>query len=87
MECVEKGVLTEAEIGFPLRFGDAEGIIRAIHLIGKREGPGALWGEGVKRIAEKVPGALGFAMHVKGLELPAYDPRGIHGDGPGVCNE
>jgi aldehyde:ferredoxin oxidoreductase len=79
MECVEKGVLTEADIGFPLRFGDAEGIIRAIHLIGKREGPGALWGEGVKRIAEKVQGAAEFAMHVKGLELPAYDPRGSTG--------
>ena len=74
-----QGVLTEADIGFPLRFGDAEGIIRAIHLIGMREGPGALWGEGVKRIAAKVQGAEEFAMHVKGLELPAYDPRGSTG--------
>jgi aldehyde:ferredoxin oxidoreductase len=79
MECVEKGVFAESDIGFPLRFGDAEGIIQAIHLIGKREGAGALWGEGVKRIAEKIPGAEKFAMHVKGLELPAYDPRGSTG--------
>jgi len=79
MECVEKGLLREKEIGFPLVFGDDEGMIRAIHLMGKREGPGALWGDGVKRIAEQIKGAEGLAMHVKGLELPAYDPRGSTG--------
>lgn len=75
MECVEKGILNVSDMGFPLRFGNDEGIITAIHLIGKREGPGHLWGEGVREIAAKVKGAEGFAMHVKGLELPGYDPR------------
>ena len=79
MECKEKGLLTESDIGFPLHFGNDESIIKAIHLIGQKEGPGALWGEGVKHIAEKVPGAQDLAMHVKGLELPAYDPRGSTG--------
>ncbi|UCD71731.1 MAG: aldehyde ferredoxin oxidoreductase family protein [Syntrophobacterales bacterium] len=79
MECVEKGILREEDIGFTFRFGDGEGIIKAIHLIGRREGPGALWGEGVKRIAEKLEGAEDLAMHVKGLEMPAYDPRGSTG--------
>ena len=79
MECVEKGLLSEADIGFPMSFGNAESIIRAIHVIGKREGPGELWGEGVQRIARSIKGAEKFAMHVKGLELPAYDPRGSTG--------
>jgi len=79
MECVEKGVLTESDIGFPLGFGNDDGLIRAVHLIGKQEGPGRLWGQGVRRIAEAHPAAAGFAMHVKGLELPAYDPRGSTG--------
>jgi aldehyde:ferredoxin oxidoreductase len=80
MECLEKGVLKESDIGFPLKFGDDDGIIRAIHLIGRREGPGRLWGEGVKRIAEALGrGSAAFAMHVKGLEMPAYDPRGSTG--------
>ncbi len=80
MECVEKGVMKESDIGFPLRFGDDEGIIKAVHLIGKREGPGLLWGEGVQRIAKELgKGAEAFAMHVKGLEMPAYDPRGSTG--------
>jgi aldehyde:ferredoxin oxidoreductase len=80
MECAEKGILKESDVGFPLRFGDDEGIIRAVHLIGKREGPGFLWGEGVKRMAKEFGrGAEAFAMHVKGLEIPAYDPRGSTG--------
>jgi len=40
MEGVEKGIWTESDIGFPLRFGDDDGIIKAVHLIGKREGLG-----------------------------------------------
>jgi len=79
MECVEKGILTETDIGFPMAFGNDESIINAIHLIGKQEGPGKLWGLGVKKLAEQIEGARDFAMHVKGLELPAYDPRGSAG--------
>ncbi|MFW9943729.1 MAG: aldehyde ferredoxin oxidoreductase family protein [Candidatus Sifarchaeia archaeon] len=79
MECTEKGILTESDIGFPLDFGNADSIIKAIHLIGKREGPGELWGEGVSRISQELKGSQDFAMHVKGLELPAYDPRGSTG--------
>ena len=79
MECVEKGILSESDIGFPMAFGDDESIINAIHLIGKAEGPGKVWGQGVKKMAEQLDGAQELAMHVKGLELPAYDPRGSTG--------
>jgi len=79
MECVEKGLLKESDIGFPMTFGNDESIINAIHLIGKGEGPGKLWGQGVKKLAEQIEGAQDLAMHVKGLELPAYDPRGSAG--------
>jgi len=79
MECFEKGLLPESEIGFPLPFGDHRAMIRAVHLIGRAEGPGRLWGRGVRLLGEEIPGAAGSAMHVKGLELPAYDPRGSTG--------
>jgi aldehyde:ferredoxin oxidoreductase len=79
MECLERGVLTQADIGFPLGFGNDDGIIKAIHLIGRRKDAGKLWGEGVKRMGEQIRGAQQYAMHVKGLELPAYDPRGSTG--------
>ncbi|CAB1065992.1 Tungsten-containing aldehyde:ferredoxin oxidoreductase (EC [Olavius sp. associated proteobacterium Delta 1] len=79
MECVAKGLLPETDIGFPMAFGNDESIINAIHLIGKGQGPGKLWGQGVKKLAEQIEGAQDLAMHVKGLELPAYDPRGSAG--------
>ncbi len=79
MECTEKGIIKETDIGFSLNFGDADAIIQAIHLIGNRQGPGELWGEGVRRVSAHYPAAKDWAMHVKGLELPAYDPRGSTG--------
>ncbi len=79
MECLEKGILKESDIGFPLKFGKDESIINAVHLIGQRKGAGQLWGEGVRKLGEQIKGAQHLAMHVKGLELPAYDPRGSTG--------
>ncbi len=62
--------------GLELKFGDADVVIQLIHKIAKREGVGDLLAEGTKRVAAKLDkGAERFAMHVKGLELPAYDPR------------
>ncbi|MBE9514886.1 MAG: aldehyde ferredoxin oxidoreductase, partial [Chloroflexi bacterium] len=77
MECHEKGILTKADTdGLELKFGDADIVIQLIHRIAKREGIGDLLAEGTKRVAAKLDkGAERFAMHVKGLELPAYDPR------------
>jgi aldehyde:ferredoxin oxidoreductase len=51
-----------------------------IEQIGKREGFGRLLGEGVKKAAAQLgSGADAFAMHIKGLELPGYEPRGVKG--------
>ena len=77
MECYEKGILTKADTdGIELSFGDADVMIELIHKISKREGIGDLLAEGTKRAAEKLGhGSDRFAMHVKGLELPAYDCR------------
>jgi aldehyde:ferredoxin oxidoreductase len=77
IECYEKGILTKGQTdGLELRFGDADVVIQLIHKIAKREGIGDLLAEGTKRVAAKLnKGAERFAMHVKGLELPAYDPR------------
>ena len=79
MECVERGALSRGDLPFELRFGDDEAMIRAIHVIGRREGPGYLLGEGVERLARKITGAQDHAIHVKGMEMPAYDPRASTG--------
>ncbi len=77
LECYEKGILTKADTGgLELKFGEPGVVIQLIHKIARREGIGDLLAEGTKRAAAKLgKGAERFAMHVKGLELPAYDPR------------
>jgi aldehyde:ferredoxin oxidoreductase len=72
MECVEKGLIDAPW----LRFGDAEALLRAIEEIGGRDGLGDLLSLG-SRAASKIVGQNSdkFAAHVKGLELPGYEPR------------
>jgi aldehyde:ferredoxin oxidoreductase len=79
MECYEKGILTDSDTGgLALNFGDADIIVDLVHLIAKREGLGDLLAEGTKKMSEKLgQGSEHFAMHVKGLELPAYDSRAV----------
>jgi aldehyde:ferredoxin oxidoreductase len=80
MECFEKGLLSKKETGgIDLSFGNGKAVLELIHLIGKREGIGRLLSEGVKIASEKIEGSSRFAMHVKGLEPPGYDPRGMKG--------
>lgn len=80
MECFEKGLLSETDTGgLSLQFGNKHALVEMIHRIGKREGIGRLLSEGVKRAATKIKGSESFAIHVKGLELPGYDPRGMKG--------
>ena len=38
MEMFEKGYLTEKDIGFPLKFGDPDAMVKLVELTGKREG-------------------------------------------------
>ncbi|MHC4973826.1 MAG: aldehyde ferredoxin oxidoreductase family protein [Planctomycetota bacterium] len=57
-----------------LRFGDAAGVLAALESIATRSGDGDLLAEGSRRAAERI-GRPELAMHVKGLEIPGYDPR------------
>jgi aldehyde:ferredoxin oxidoreductase len=77
LECYEKGILTKEQTdGLELKFGDGELVVDLIEKIANREGIGNLLAEGSKVMSEKLgQGSEHFAMHVKGLELPAYDPR------------
>jgi aldehyde:ferredoxin oxidoreductase len=77
MECYEKGILTNEDTGgLEFKFGNADLVIELIAKISKREGIGDLLAEGTRNMAEKLgKGSHRFAMHVKGLELPAYDSR------------
>jgi aldehyde:ferredoxin oxidoreductase len=74
MECAEKGLLDEPG----LRFGNADAVVALLERIARREGLGALLAEGTRRAAAIIGGeAPEFAPHVKGLELPGYEPRAL----------
>ena len=79
MELVEKGKLDA-----PLKFGDTAGVLDIIEDMAHMRGLGAEMSEGSKRLAERY-GAPELAMQVKGLELPAYDPRGAQGHALGYA--
>ncbi len=80
MECSEKKIFNGRSGGVYLRFGDSEGLLETIKLIGNQEGYGKSLGKGTKRLAEKIGKETDrFAICVKGLELPGYDPRGMKG--------
>jgi aldehyde:ferredoxin oxidoreductase len=87
MECYEKGILTKEDTGgLEIKFGDADMLVELTEKIGKKEGIGELLSEGTKRVAEKLgKGSEAFAMHVKGLELPAYDSRAVKITGLGYA--
>ena len=83
MDCYEKGILKQKDTkGLKLTFGNYEAENELIKKISRREGIGNILAEGVRR-ASKVIGknAKNYAMHVKGLEMPAYDPRSSIGMG------
>jgi aldehyde:ferredoxin oxidoreductase len=72
MECAERGLIDAPW----LRFGDPDAVLRALDEIGARAGIGDLLAEGTRRAAQSVGGGSeAFALHVKGLELPGYEPR------------
>jgi aldehyde:ferredoxin oxidoreductase len=70
MELTEKGIHD-----FGIRFGDVDKYLAMPTLIATRQGIGADLALGVKKMAEKF-GGRDFAMEVKGLEIPGYEPRG-----------
>src|SRR5918992_1405851 len=77
MECAEKGLLPQAS-ALGLRFGEAGAFLKVIPMIAERTGLGELLAEGSKRAASMVGrDAEEWAMHVKGLELPGYEPRSL----------
>ena len=82
MELYEKGILTKNDVGFELKWGDTDGIIKLLEMIAHREGLGELLADGSRIAALKLGnGADYYSIQVKGLELPAYDPRGSVGIG------
>lgn len=79
MELAEEGLLADGP-----RFGDGVRLAALVRAIAHKEGLGAELAEGSRRLAERY-GRPDLSMSVKSLELPAYDPRGMKGQGLGFA--
>jgi len=82
MECSERGLLDRGPWGDQakgLRFGDGARLLTLLDDIAHRRGAlGDLLAEGSRRAARAIgPPAPDFAPHVKGLEIPGYEPRAL----------
>ena len=65
-------------------FPSAENIGELLRATAHREGDGDLLAEGAQRLATAL-GQPQLSMSVKGLEMPAYDPRGAYGMALAYC--
>ncbi len=75
MEATEKGLIESN-----LKFGSINEVEKTINDIAYRRNLGDDLANGTKKLSEKY-GGKEFAIHVKGLEIAAYDPRGAWGQG------
>lgn len=81
IEAIDRNLYSDPELG-SLDFGKAEAIREMIKLIAFRKGRTAgLLAEGVEEFSDKIVGGNKFAIHIKGLETPAWPPRGAPGMG------
>ena len=87
MELFERGIITTDDTGgLDLSFGNHEAMVALIRMMGERKGFGDVLADGVKLAAERIGrGSERYALHVKGLELPAYDVRGAKAHGLGYA--
>jgi aldehyde:ferredoxin oxidoreductase len=85
MELYEEGILTKEECNeYDLRFGNHKEMNLLLEDIAFRKGLGDILAEGVKQAAQKIGnGAEKYALHVKGLELTATEPRAAQDSGLG----
>lgn len=78
MECYEKEIISDNILpsGPKPVWGNGDFLIKMIQMIGERTGFGEIFSSGIKIAAEKIGAeAMKIAVHVKGLDLPAHDPR------------
>lgn len=76
IECFEKGIISEEQMGRKVSFGDVDSVVYILEKIARREGIGEVLALGVKGASEILgKGSERFAIHVKGLEVSGYEPR------------
>lgn len=83
MEAWEHGMIDATDTdGISLTWGNAEAMVDMVQKVCRREGLGEYMADGILSCVDRVgPLSEEFAVHVKGLDFPAHDPRGRGGLG------
>ncbi|RLC36091.1 aldehyde ferredoxin oxidoreductase [candidate division Kazan bacterium] len=81
MQLYEEGILRKEDLdGIEANFGNKEALLKLTDKIGRNEGVGKIFSDGVRAAIKKLRlSSRKYAIDVKGLEIPAYDPRGTWG--------
>jgi len=77
MECCERGLITEEQLGLDLRWGDVDGVVKVLKMIAQRQGMGDLLAEGVMRASKEIggPAADAAIYTMKGNTPRGHDHR------------
>jgi aldehyde:ferredoxin oxidoreductase len=83
MEAYERGLISRQQAGgLAITWGDPDVLIEMVRKIAFREDVGHLLAEGIQRAAAGLgETAAEFAVHVRGLDFPAHDPRNVYSTG------
>ena len=88
-ECFDRGYITKDDLnGVELRWGNPDAMVEVTRQLVTRSSRAAEWvAAGGVRNAARVIGhdSADFAIHSKGLEFAAYDPRGLQAFGLGFA--
>jgi len=80
MELFQRSIISAAELdGIEPNWGDGDAALALVEKMARVEGCGEWLAQGVAAIADQYPAAKPYAMHVKGLEMPAYHPSAAKG--------
>lgn len=83
MEAWDHGMIDKEDTdGLEMTWGNGEAAVEMIKKIAMREGIGDSCSQGILEAVKRVgPASEEFAIHVKGMDFPAHDPRGRGGLG------
>lgn len=77
-ECMERGIVSERDLGGEVAFGDGAGMVELIGKTARKEGIGELLALGSTRLAEKFGEESRKCLYaVKGLEIAGHSARGL----------
>jgi len=79
-ECMERGVVSEKELGGRVTFGDGEAMVKLTEKTAKRQGIGEILSLGSSRLSKRFgKDSHKYLYAVKGLEIAGHSARGLRG--------